>query len=124
MGGIWAQVDIRHQYDEEQKGKRSPFWIDGLKPIQLATFDLEEYRAGRNQFTTDEWIDLLLRTIGLEPSHFSRRQKLHYLLYRFLTPLPIETLVQVFIDPAQRKLILDGIALAETKSPADSPSGD
>src|SRR2546421_1845173 len=80
MGGIWAQVDIRHQYDEEQKGKRSPFWIDSLKPIQLATFDLEEYRAGRNQFTTDEWIDLLLRTIGLEPSHFTRRQKLHYLV--------------------------------------------
>ena len=62
------------------KGKRSPFWIDGLKPIQLATFDLEEYRACRNNFTTDEWIDLLLRTIGLEPSHFNRRQKLHYLI--------------------------------------------
>ena len=79
MGGIWAQIDLRHQYDEEQKGKRSPFWIESLKPIQLATFDLEEYRACRSQFTTDEWIDLLLRTIGLEPSHFSRRQKLHYL---------------------------------------------
>ena len=79
MGGIWAQIDIKHQYDEEQKGKKSPFWIEGLKPIQLATFDLEEYRACRTQFTTDEWIDLLLRTIGLEPSHFSRRQKLHYL---------------------------------------------
>jgi ATP-dependent Lon protease len=73
-------VDIRHQYDEEQKGKRSPFWIDNLKPIQLATFDLEEYRASRNQFTTVEWIDLLLRTIGLEPSYFNRRQKLHYLV--------------------------------------------
>ncbi len=80
MGGIWAQLDIRHQYDEEQKGKRSPFWIDSLKPIQLATFDLEEYRSCRGQFSTDEWIDLLLRTIGLEPSHFSRRQKLHYLV--------------------------------------------
>ena len=79
MGGIWAQVDIRHSFDEEQKGKRSPFWIDSLKPIQVATFDLEEYRTGRSQFTTDEWIDLLLRTIGLEPSHFNRRQKLHYL---------------------------------------------
>ncbi|MFZ1008109.1 MAG: protease Lon-related BREX system protein BrxL [Candidatus Sulfotelmatobacter sp.] len=79
MGGIWAQVDIRHSFDEEQKGKRSPFWIDSLKPIQVATFDLEEYRTGRSQFTTDEWIDLLLRTIGLEPAHFNRRQKLHYL---------------------------------------------
>ena len=80
MGGIWAQVDIRHQYDEEQKGKRSPFWIDNLKPIQIATFDLEEYRACRKHFTADEWIDLLLRTIGLEPSYFNRRQKLHYLV--------------------------------------------
>src|SRR5947208_7141890 len=51
-----------------------------FKPIQLATFDLEEYRTCRSQFTSDEWIDLLLRTIGLEPSHFNRRQKLHYLV--------------------------------------------
>ncbi len=80
MGGIWAQIDLRHQYDDEQKGKRSPFWIDSLKPIQLATFDLEEYRASRLQFSTDEWIDLLLRTIGMEPSHFARRVKLLFLV--------------------------------------------
>jgi ATP-dependent Lon protease len=77
MGGIWAQVEIRHQYDEEQKGKRSPFWIDSLKPIQLANFDFDEYRDCRTvQFNTEEWIDLLLRTIGMEPSHFDRRLKL------------------------------------------------
>src|SRR6266853_357880 len=80
MGGIWAQVDLKHQYDEEAKGKRSPFWIESLKPIQVATFDLEEYRACRRQFTTDEWIDLLLRTIGMEPSHFQRRVKLLFLV--------------------------------------------
>jgi len=80
MGGIWAQIDLRHEYDETAKGKRSPFWIENIRPIQLATFDLEEYRACRSQFTTDEWIDLLLRTVGLEPSNFSRRQKLHYLV--------------------------------------------
>src|ERR1700738_1404232 len=79
MGGIWAQVEIRHHYDDEAKGKRSPFWIEQLKPIQLATFDLEEYRNCRRQFTTDEWIDLLLRTIGLEPAHFQRRLKLLFL---------------------------------------------
>ena len=83
MGGIWAQIDLRHQYDEDQKGKRSPFWIDSLKPIQLATFDLEEYRACRAEFTTDEWIDLLIRTIGMESSHFDRRVKL-LLLVRLL----------------------------------------
>src|SRR5437879_6805037 len=80
MGGVWAQVDIKHQYDEEQKGKKSPFWIEGLKPIQIATFDLDEYRSCRNQFTTDEWIDLLLRSIGMEPSHFNRRTKLLFLI--------------------------------------------
>ena len=81
MGGIWAQVDIKHHYDEGAAGKkRSPFWIEGLKPIQLATFDLEEYRTCRGQFTSDEWIDLLLRSIGMEPSHFERRVKLLFLV--------------------------------------------
>ena len=45
-GGIWAQIDMRFEYDEESKGK-NPFWIDKLAPIQLATFDLEEYRKLR-----------------------------------------------------------------------------
>jgi ATP-dependent Lon protease len=79
MGGIWAQVEIRHDYDEEAKGKRSPFWIDSMKPIQLASFDLEEYQEGRKEFSTGEWIDLLIRSIGLEPSHFERRLKLLFL---------------------------------------------
>lgn len=79
MGGVWAQVELRHEYDEEARGKRSPFWIDELKPIQLASFDLDEYRESRRQFSTDEWIDLLVRSIGLEPSHFDRRLKLLFL---------------------------------------------
>lgn len=79
MGGVWAQVDIRHQYDEEAKGKRSPFWIDGLKPIQIATFDLVEFRECRRQFSSSDWIDLLLRTIGLEPHGFDRRLKMLFL---------------------------------------------
>jgi ATP-dependent Lon protease len=80
MGGIWAQVEIKHQYDEEATGKRSPFWIEGLKPIQIASFDLDEYRECRRQFAAEEWIDLLLRTIGLEPSRFQRRLKLLFLV--------------------------------------------
>lgn len=79
VGGIWAQVVIRHEYDEEAKGKRSPFWIEELKPIQLATFDLDEYRDCRRRFRADEWIDLLLRSMGLEPTHFERRLKLLFL---------------------------------------------
>src|SRR3954469_23584960 len=80
MGGIWAQVELRHRYDEEAKGKRSPFWIEGLKPIQLASFDLDEYREGRRRFTTEEWVDLLIRSIGMEPSYFDRRLKLLFLI--------------------------------------------
>src|SRR4051812_42392849 len=79
MGGIWAQIELKHQYDEEQSGKRSPFWIENIRPIQVATFDLDEYRSCRRQFSTDEWIDLLIRSVGMEPSHFTRRLKLHFL---------------------------------------------
>ncbi len=77
-GGIWAQVDMRFEYDEDSKGK-FPFWIDKLTPIQLATFDLEEYRRLRGEFTTDEWIDLMVRSMGYEPSVMERRLKLLFL---------------------------------------------
>lgn len=76
MGGIWAQMEIEHLYDETARGRRSPFWINSMKPIQLASFDLEEYRNGRAKMTADEWIDLLVRSIGLEPAHFDRRLKI------------------------------------------------
>jgi len=80
MGGIWAQVDLIHRFDEEARGKRSPFWIENMKPIQLASFDLPEYILARRQFTSDEWIDLLIRSIGMEPSQFTRRLKLLFLI--------------------------------------------
>ena len=79
LGGIWAQIEIRHMYDETAGGKKSPFWVEDLKPIQLASFSFDEYVEGRSQFTTDEWIDLLVRTVGLEPSEFDRRHKLLFL---------------------------------------------
>jgi ATP-dependent Lon protease len=76
MGGVWAQLDMRFEYDEETKGK-FPFWIDKLTPIQIATFDLETYRHGRAQFSADEWLDLIMRSMGYEPSGMTRRLKLH-----------------------------------------------
>lgn len=79
MGGIWAQLDMRFEYDEEAKGKY-PFWIDKLTPIQIATFDLEEYRRTRREFTTDEWVNLMVRSMGYEPGEMSRRLKLLFLL--------------------------------------------
>jgi len=85
MGGIWAQVEIRHEYDDSARGKRSPFWIEEIKPIQLGSFDLEDYRSCRRGFDSNEWVDLLIRSIGLEPSYFSRRLKL--LLLTRMIPL-------------------------------------
>lgn len=79
MGGVWAQVDMRFEYDEETKGK-NPFWIERLTPIQIATFDLEEYRRLRGQMTTDEWLDLMVRSMGYEPAAMTRRLKVLFLL--------------------------------------------
>ena len=69
---------MRFEYDEETKGKY-PFWIDKLTPIQLATFDLEEYRKVRAELTTDEWLDLMVRSMGYEPVVMERRLKLLFL---------------------------------------------
>src|SRR5712671_1890079 len=79
MGGVWAQLDMRFEYNEEGGGK-NPFWIDKLTPIQIATFDLDEFRKVRRQFTTDEWINLIVRSMGYEPSGMSRRLKLLFLV--------------------------------------------
>jgi len=79
MGGVWAQLDLRFEYDEDAKG-RYPFWIDKLTPIQIATFDLDDYRKIRSEFTTDEWIDLMVRSMGYEPDGMSRRLKLLFLV--------------------------------------------
>src|SRR5437667_3119146 len=81
-GGIWAIVDVEYRPVEEGT-KGSPFHIAELKPIQLARFDFEEYCAGRKAFTTDDWIDVLLRSSGLESSRFDKRLKL-LLLSRFV----------------------------------------
>lgn len=78
-GGIWAQVDLTYNAEEAFRGTIRPFFINKLKPIQLATFNFESFIEGRRKFTTEEWIDLLLRSIGLEPSYFSHRLKLLFL---------------------------------------------
>lgn len=74
-GGIWAQVDVTWDATDE----KAPFWISKLTPIQLATFDLDEYRRQRSELSTDEWIDLMVRSMGYEPSTMERRLKLLFL---------------------------------------------
>lgn len=78
-GGIWAYIQMEYNADETRKGQIRPFFITGLKPIQVASFDMEEYCRGREKFTTEQWLDFLIRSTGLEPSHFNRRVKLLFL---------------------------------------------
>ena len=77
-GGIWAQVEMRFEYDEETRGKY-PFWIDRLTPIQLATFDLADI-APTAPVQSAEWVDFLVRSMGYEPTELDRRTKLLFLL--------------------------------------------
>jgi ATP-dependent Lon protease len=84
-GGVWALVDLRYDPDNIHHGTLHPFVIDQLKPIQLTSIGLDEVRKNRAKFTTDDWIDFLLRSVGFEPKSFERRLKL--LLLCRLIPL-------------------------------------
>ncbi len=85
--GIWAQVDLEYRpmSEEEDDGKARPFYITDVRPIQIANFEFDDYVGGRQEFTTDEWLDLLVRSIGLEPAHYDRARKL--LLLMRLVPM-------------------------------------
>lgn len=75
-GGIWAEVTIAYN-DLDQDDYA--FFIEDLKPIQLSRFDYERYGEGRINFTRDEWLDIVMRSVGLEPSKISKRLKFHYI---------------------------------------------
>jgi ATP-dependent Lon protease len=77
-GGIWCIIKMDYYYDEEAKGV-SPFNISNLTPIQMPNLDMEEIMSGRRRFTKDEWIDILLRSIGMEPTRFENNVKWHLL---------------------------------------------
>jgi ATP-dependent Lon protease len=74
-GGVWCQLDLVYNADDDEPQKR-PFYIKALRPIQVAAFDMDEYVAARERFSRDEWLDLVTRSIGLEPSHYDVRGKL------------------------------------------------
>ena len=73
-GGIWCIVQMEYFYDEADK-HRTPFMIHKLTPIQMPSLDFDEVKAARARFTDDEWIDVVLRSVGMEPVQFSKREK-------------------------------------------------
>lgn len=73
-GGIWCIVQMEYYYDEADK-HRSPFMIHKLTPIQMPSLDFEEVKAARAKFTDDEWIAVVLKSVGMEPVQFNKREK-------------------------------------------------
>jgi len=81
-GGIWANIELTYDETIVHRGVTRPFVLQRLAPIQIASARFDEFVAGRGQFTRDEWVDVLLRTMGYEPRHpdFTSRRKWLYLL--------------------------------------------
>lgn len=75
-GGIWAEVTLAHNDIEEED---YAFYIEDLRPIQLTRFDFDHYAEGRRAFTRNEWLDVVLRSVGLEASKLTHRVKLHFI---------------------------------------------
>ncbi len=84
-GGIWCIVQLEYEYIEEDKKNATPIRIRKLNPIQMPHVDIDELKAGRKAFTQEEWMDLLLRSIGMEPSTLENREK--WLLLARMLPL-------------------------------------
>lgn len=76
QGGLWAEVTIAYNEIEDDE---YTFFVEDLRPIQLSRFDFAAYCEGRGQFTRDEWLDIVLRSVGLEPAKLSHRVKLHFI---------------------------------------------
>ncbi len=84
-GGIWCIVQLDYEFVEEEKKNGCPIQIRKLTPIQMPHIDIDDLKAGRKAFTRDEWMDVLLRSIGMEPDELTIREK--WLLILRMVPL-------------------------------------
>jgi ATP-dependent Lon protease len=78
VGGVWCIADLEYMFTEDKNA--SPWILASIKPIQLSHFDFDGYVEARKQFTTEEWIDLLIQSVGFNPHMFSKRNKLNQLV--------------------------------------------
>ena len=78
VGGIWCIIKVSYSYDDQDRHK-SPFIISSLDPIQLPNMDLNDLFEERKNFSKDEWIDVLIRSMGIEPTHLKNNQKWHFI---------------------------------------------
>jgi len=73
-GGVWCILTMGYVSTDEKKA--TPWVVEQIKPIQISNIDIEEFKSMREKFTTDEWLDILLQTMGLNPDEFTKRSKL------------------------------------------------
>lgn len=78
-GGIWCIVQMEYFFDENDRGS-VPFIINRLDPVQMPAIDMEGFKKARKHFTDEEWLDILMRSIGMEPTKLSYREKWLHLL--------------------------------------------
>lgn len=78
VGGVWCIAELEYEPSEDKSV--SPWVLTSLKPIQVSGFDMDSYLAARQQFSTDEWIDLMIQSVGLNPEMFGRRDKILQLI--------------------------------------------
>ena len=84
-GGIWCIVQLDYEFVEEDKANGNPVQIRKLTPIQMPHIEMQELKEGRRAFTKEEWMDVLLRSIGMEPDELKEREK--WLLITRMIPL-------------------------------------
>ena len=75
-GGIWAEVTITHN---DVDADTYAFYVEELRPIQVSRFDFGAYTDGRKEFSRDDWMDVVLRSVGLEPGKLTKRLKFHFM---------------------------------------------
>jgi len=98
-GGMWGTLELTYDETQVYNKKIRPFVITAFTPFQVSVINLDEYIRKRSEFTTDEWIDLLINTCGLNPTNLTRREKMVYLAR--LIPLVETNVNQIELAPRE-----------------------
>lgn len=93
-GGIWCILQLDYEFIEEDKKNTTPIRVRKLTPIQMPHIDMDELKNGRKAFTKEEWIDVLIRSTGMEPDKLSDRVK-WLLLARMI---PLVEITSIFVN--------------------------
>ncbi|MEZ5055512.1 MAG: BREX system Lon protease-like protein BrxL [Saprospiraceae bacterium] len=130
--GVWCITVIGYLSSDERDKK--PWLIESLKPIQISGVDLEEYKNLRGEFSKDEWLDILMQTIGLNPDEFTFRSKLIQLIrlvpfaennYNLIELGPKGTgKSHVFSELSPHGILLSGGEVTKAKLFVNNSSGD